>query len=171
MEFDSDTESLISSEGDFSVSNFETESEIDNDLDSVRYWVQIDISANEPAPPRFKFTRNSGLTKTIESDDPLEYFQQFFNENIFSFIVSETNKYAETYLSNKELTPSSRLLNKYETNCREINSFMGLLLLQGLVKKTCRKVILVKETYSKHSFFRTSDGRKEILFADKVFAF
>lgn len=64
---DSDTESLVSSEDDFGISDTESESENDDDLDSVRKCIPIDTSANVPAPPRFPFTGHTGLTVNIES--------------------------------------------------------------------------------------------------------
>lgn len=46
----------------------------------------------------------------ITFDDPLDYFQLFFDEEIINFIVRETNRYAESYFETAELTPSSRAL-------------------------------------------------------------
>ena len=135
MDFDSDSESLLTSEDEYSCSETETESENDESLDSVRNWIHIDTSAPVPAPPRFPFTGNPGLKVSIETGDPLEYFLQFFDETVLNFIVDETNKYAENYLATKELTPSSRLLKWKRTDCQELRRFLGLLLFQGLVKK------------------------------------
>ena len=53
---------------------------------------------------------------------------------VFKFIVEETNKYAENYLANKDLTSSSKFL-KWERTSPRIKNFLGLLLLQGLIKK------------------------------------
>ena len=138
MDSDSEESFLDSSEDEFQLTESDSESE-DESLDSVRIWTPIDTSANLAAPPRFPFTGTSGIQALITTDDPLEYFQLFFNEEIISFIVDETNRYAEQYLQSNELTPSSRVLNWKETNNKEMKCFLALMLLQGVINKPKEK--------------------------------
>ena len=153
MDLDSDQESLLSSEEEFSLSESESESENEDCLDSVRNWTFIDPTSSVPAPPRFPFIGKPGLKIDIDSIDPLDYFRLFFDESVFMFIADETNKYAERYLSNKELTPSSRLLKWSTTNTKELMSFLGLLLLQGLVTKPVEKLFWSKRPILSTPFF------------------
>ncbi|GFR32997.1 piggyBac transposable element-derived protein 4 [Trichonephila clavata] len=117
MNSDSENEYLIeerSSDEEFSSS----ESESDDDcLDSARDWCEIDVNSPLPSHPKFTFTGNPRIKVCLgDSGDPLEYFNLFFDDEMFSFIVEETNRYAESLFENTELTPSSRALKwkKYE---------------------------------------------------------
>ncbi|GFS41753.1 contactin [Trichonephila inaurata madagascariensis] len=140
MNSDSENECLIeerSSDEEFSSS----ESESDDDcLDSARDWCQIDVTSPLPSHLKFPFTGNSGIKVCIrDSGDPLEYFNLFLDDEMFSFIVEETNRYAESFFENTELTPSSRALKWKNTNKEEMKRFISLLLLQGVVQKPVEK--------------------------------
>ncbi|GFX87029.1 piggyBac transposable element-derived protein 4 [Trichonephila clavipes] len=77
------------------LSSSESESD-DNCLDSARDWCQIDVTSPLPSHPKFPFTGNPGIKVRIgDSGDPLEYFNLFLDDEMFSFIVEETNRYAE----------------------------------------------------------------------------
>ncbi|GBN09747.1 PiggyBac transposable element-derived protein 4 [Araneus ventricosus] len=135
----SDCEDLISaSEDDYSSSESESD---DDTLNSARNWCPIDIHASTPAPPNFQFTstpRINPSTKILlgNTDDPMLFFSIFFDEKIMSFIVEETNRYAEDFFNKSDLTPSSRALNWKNTDIKELNLFLRLLLLQGMVSKS-----------------------------------
>ncbi|GFV28956.1 piggyBac transposable element-derived protein 4 [Trichonephila clavipes] len=136
MNRDSENECLIeerSSDEEFSSS----ESESDDDcLDSARDWCQIDVSSPLPSHLKFPFTGNPGIKVCIgDSGDPFEYFNLFLDDEMFSFIVEETNRYAESFFENAELTPGSRALKWKNTNKEEMKRFIALLLLQGVVQK------------------------------------
>lgn len=138
MDSDSEESLINSSEDELCLSESESESE-DDSLDSIRIWTPVDITANITAPPRFPFIGNSGIQISIPTEDPLEYFDQFFNEEVISFIVEETNRYAEKFLDSNELTPSSRILNWKDTTSKEMKCFFALLLLQGVIDKPKQK--------------------------------
>ncbi|GBO44500.1 PiggyBac transposable element-derived protein 4, partial [Araneus ventricosus] len=135
----SDCEDLISaSEDDYSSSESESD---DDTLNSARNWCPIDIHASTPAPPNFQFTSTPGINPSTKillgnTDDPMMFFSIFFDEKIMSFIVEETNRYAEDFFNKSDLTPSSRALNWKNTDIKELNLFLGLLLLQGMVSKS-----------------------------------
>ncbi|GFU28514.1 piggyBac transposable element-derived protein 4 [Trichonephila clavipes] len=95
---------------DEEFSSFESESD-DDCLDSARDWCQIDVTSPLPSHLKFPFTGNPGIKVCIgDSGDPFEYFNLFLDDEMFSFIVEETNRYAESFFENAELTPSSRAL-------------------------------------------------------------
>ncbi|GFS81605.1 piggyBac transposable element-derived protein 4 [Trichonephila clavipes] len=159
MNSDSENECLIeerSSDEEFSSS----ESESDDDcLDSARDWCQIDVTSPLPSHPKFPFTGNPGIKVSIgDSGDPLEYFNLFLDDEMFSFIVEETNKYAESFFENTELTPASRALKWKNANKEEMKRFIALLLLQGVVQKPVEKWFWSKKPILSTPFFRKVMG-------------
>ncbi|GBN27429.1 hypothetical protein AVEN_131170-1 [Araneus ventricosus] len=154
----SDCEDLISaSEDDYSSS----ESESDDTLNAARNWCPIDIQASTPAPSNFQFTSTPGISPSTKillgnTDDPMMFLSIFFDEKIMSFIVEETNRYAEDFFNKSDLTPSSRALNWKNTDIKELNLFFGLLLLQGIVSKSVEAWYWSKRPIFKHSLFWTN---------------
>ncbi|GFX34164.1 piggyBac transposable element-derived protein 4 [Trichonephila clavipes] len=154
MNSDSENECLIeerSSDEEFSSS----ESESDDDcLDSARDWCQIDVTSPLPSHPKFPFTGNPGIKVCIgESGDSFEYFNLFLDDEMFSFIVEETNRYAESFFENAELTPGSRALKWKNTNKEEMKRFIALLLLQGVVQKPVEQWFWSKRPILSTPFF------------------
>ncbi|KAF8764958.1 hypothetical protein HNY73_022981 [Argiope bruennichi] len=102
---------MLSSEDEYS------ESESDDDtLNAARCWCPIDLQALSPAPPNFQFTSTPGISSAAknflgDSDDPMMFFSIFFDNAVMSFIMEETNRYAEDFFNKTDLTPSSRALN------------------------------------------------------------
>ncbi|GBO03512.1 PiggyBac transposable element-derived protein 4 [Araneus ventricosus] len=154
MNSDSDTEFLIekeSSDEEFSFSESESD---DDSLESARDWCRVDITISHPSHPKFPFTGNPGLKVSVgDSEDPLDYFNLFFDDDIFNFIVSETNRYAESHFQNAELTPSSRALKWKNINNQEMKRFIALLLLQGIVQKPMEKWFWSKRPILSTPFF------------------
>ncbi|GFS91071.1 piggyBac transposable element-derived protein 4 [Trichonephila clavipes] len=140
-----------SSDGEFSFS----ESESDDDcLDSDRDWCQIDVTSPLPSHPKLTFTGNPGIKVCIgDSGDPLEYFNLFLDDEMFSFIVEETNRYAESFFENAELTPGSRALKWKNTNKEEMKRFISLLRLQGIVQKPVEQWFWSKRPILSTPFF------------------
>ncbi|GFY06669.1 piggyBac transposable element-derived protein 4 [Trichonephila clavipes] len=154
MNSDSENECLIeerSSDEEFSSS----ESESDDDcLDSARDRCQIDVTSPLPSHPKFPFTGNPGIKVCIgDSGDPFEYFNLFLDDEMFSFIVEETNRYAESFFENAELTPGSRALKWKNTNKEEMKRFIALLLLQGVVQKPVEQWFWSKRPILSTPFF------------------
>ncbi|GFS86736.1 piggyBac transposable element-derived protein 4 [Trichonephila clavipes] len=159
MNSDSENECLIeerSSDEEFSSS----ESESDDDcLDNARDWCQIDVTSPLPSHPKFPFAGNPGTKVCIgDSGDPFEYFNLFLDDEMFSFIVEKTNRYAESFFENAELT-SDRIdykMEKYEQGRDE--KFYRSVAPTKRSTKTCGTVVLVEKTNSIHSIFWKSDG-------------
>ncbi|GBN66843.1 hypothetical protein AVEN_114120-1 [Araneus ventricosus] len=125
MNSDSEEDNLIenSSEDEFSSSEDESE---DESLESARNWC-VDVSVLTPASPTFPFTGNPGIKVSIrQSDDPLDYFCPFFDDEVISFVVKETNSFAEKHFSNLELTPSTRALQWKDVTSEELKRFISL---------------------------------------------
>lgn len=155
MDSDSEAEDLIqSSESDEVLSSSDSETD-DDSLDDVRDWCPIDTSASQPSPPKFQFNGKPGIKMPIvNADDPLDYFSYFFNDDVLSFIVKETNCYAKAFFEDNNLTPSSRALDWKELNTEEFMCFLALLLLQGIVQKPVEKLFWSKRPTISTPFFR-----------------
>ncbi|XP_054716931.1 piggyBac transposable element-derived protein 4-like [Uloborus diversus] len=138
MSSDSELKDLIeSSEEEYSSSESESE---DDSLDCVRNWCKLDSTSAPMSSPQFQFTGNPGIKHVVgDLEDPLEYLNLFFDRDIVSFIVSETNEYAADFFENSELTPGSRALSWQYTNEDEMKKFISLLLLQRVVQKPVEK--------------------------------
>lgn len=153
MHSDSEDESLIgTSDEEFLLSS--SESEEDDNLDSVRKWREIDTTAELEHAPKFPFTGNPGIKVSIsDAEDPLEYFRLFFDENMINCIVQETNRYANNHIETARLTPSSRSLKWNDITNEEMNKFIGFLLLQGLVQKPVERWFWSKRPIITTPFF------------------
>ncbi|GBO20913.1 PiggyBac transposable element-derived protein 4 [Araneus ventricosus] len=139
MNSDSEEDNLIETSSEDELSSSEDESE-DESLESARNWCGVDVSVLTPAPPKFPFTGNPGIKVSLrQSDDPLDYFFLFFDDEVISFIAKETNSFAEEHFSNLELTPSTRALQWKDVTSEELKRFISLLILQGIVQKSTEK--------------------------------
>lgn len=136
MDSDSDQESFFgSADEEFSSSESESEND-DSSLDDARVWCRIDPAVKGTPPPKFPFSANPGLKVVVMNhDDPVEYFNLFFDQDILGHIVQETNRYASNHIDASELTPSSRSLMWEETDIPEMRKFIAILILQGIIKK------------------------------------
>lgn len=128
-----DTESEPEIEAD-SQSDADEQTEADDD---VQHNWQSQSAVDRSS---FPFTGDSGVKLVLEDDQsPLEIFQAIFDDALLDHIVTETNKYAVKVCAEKrrkgKMKRNSRDLLWKETNKGEMYAFLGLLLLQGIVKK------------------------------------
>ncbi|GBL64335.1 PiggyBac transposable element-derived protein 4 [Araneus ventricosus] len=124
------------SDSDSSYSEISSESDEDVSLDDARNWCRLDEDNLGPPPPRYPFTGNPGIKVQIYNSSPLEFF---FDDDIVSYIASETNRFAYDFIENNELTPSSRSQNWGDTDSSEIRVFLAILILQGMNQKPVQK--------------------------------
>lgn len=81
------------------------------------------------------FTGNSGSSTPLQSEEPLEFFEQFVTTQFVSDCVTETNRYASQMSSSAELSPFSRMRNWAETTVFELFLYFGLLVLMGIDRR------------------------------------
>lgn len=81
------------------------------------------------------FTGNSGSSAPLQSEEPLEFFEQFVTTQFVSDCVTETNRYASQMSSSAELSPFSRMRNWAETTVFELFLYFGLLVLMGIDRR------------------------------------
>ena len=92
------------------------------------------------AKRRFPFdAMHVGLHKKIIHDDgsliePIEIFNQFFDDNIIEMMVCETNCYSQQYMEEKQLCRHSRMKKWKDTTKEEMKTFNGVIMMTGLVK-------------------------------------
>ena len=89
-------------------------------------WVKEESSAfcfnyeRTPGPTNASFDSNSSI---------LDFFARFFTEEVWTFLVTETNRYAD---NNRIVSPSSRAWSP--VSVEEMKAFVGILILIGILK-------------------------------------
>ena len=104
-------------------------------------WHRIVGSDARPRP--IPFTATPGPKHIpFNTKTPVDYFNLFFNNELFEKIVQETNKYSDHYIANHEEYlinhPKSRVhqwIKDGHTNIREMKAFLGIIFNMGLIDK------------------------------------
>lgn len=89
-------------------------------------------------PQLYSFSGTQGPTSKVEVNDmecPYEFFKLFFTDNLLNFLVRETNRYASQYLTKTKLSPKCRAKNWSPVTIEEMEVFLGLVSLTGLIDK------------------------------------
>lgn len=127
-------------ESEESGSDIENESDTDSvdsdnssviDLAAARQWHEVRLQNLPPSPPRFPFQGTPGVEVVFDPDASiLQYFENFFNDEVVNIICNETNRYASEYIrTHRKAKPFAHLTSN------ELKVFLGLVILQGVVKK------------------------------------
>ncbi|XP_064643576.1 piggyBac transposable element-derived protein 4-like [Lineus longissimus] len=88
-----------------------------------------DWSPHGQARARFPFTSNPGLKVNIDDpEDPLEFFELFFNDELIDLIVTQTNLFAQQFMNDKGLGLKRRSRAKQweDTTGDEMRVYLGL---------------------------------------------
>ena len=136
--------------------------------------VDNDWVAQGQLRPRFPFSGDPGIKVNIaDTDDPLAYFELFFDETLINVIVQHTNLYAKQYLDLQRATlrKRSRAHNWTETNKKEIKVYLALLLLQGIVQKPVTNLFFSKKQSILTPFFPATMKRERFLLLSKFIHF
>ncbi|GFU97755.1 piggyBac transposable element-derived protein 4 [Trichonephila clavipes] len=94
--------------------------------------------------------------KHVEVKSPHVGVMWKFGRGVIS--SEETNRYAESFFENAELTPGSRALKWKNTNKEEMKRFIALLLLQGVVQKPVEQWFWSKRPILSTPFFEKVMG-------------
>jgi len=124
--------------------------------------------------PKFPFSGNPGIKVNIaDPDDPLAYFELFFDDPLIDMIVQQTNLYAKQFLDFNRSTLKKRSRSKewIDTNKEEMKVYLGLLLLQGIVQKPVTNLFFSKKKSIETPFFRTTMKRERFLLFSKFIYF
>ena len=113
-------------------------------------WQEIDSA--DPPPPFACELLGKQILPVPCIDDPLAYFELFFDDEIISIIVTETNRYAAQFLAREKEKITQQKKSRFQkwvpTTLGEIRVYLGLLMLMGIIQKPslrmyfCRKHLL-----------------------------
>ena len=89
------------------------------------------------ARPRFAFLGANKVNVDFNDEiNVLECFQKFIDEDMWQLFAEQTNIYANQFLAaNPNLKPGSRARSWRYTNPTEMKTLIGLLMLQGIIRK------------------------------------
>jgi len=76
---------------------------------------------------------NAGISSDLElGNDPIDYFELFFDQKIMEYIAEETNRYRQ---QNSSSSTTSHQAQWYTTNFKEMYVFIATTMLMGTVQK------------------------------------
>ena len=111
-------------------------------------------NGKERAP--FNFSSESGMKFTVTNkDNPLEFFEQFWDDVISDYLVSQTNNFAKQFIDENLLTVSknSCALKCLDISVNEIKIFVALFILQSVNQKPQNSMYFSKKESISTSFF------------------
>lgn len=134
----------------------------DVSLSSARIWREIDMSATLPtAPPRFDFIGTPSVFVPNDSEDVMEYVNQFIDDELVDIIVTETNKYAK----DQDISAWK------DTTCDEIRIYISVILLQSITRKPNYQMYWTKHPMLATPIFRQLLSYKRFLLLKKCLHF
>ena len=87
-------------------------------------------------PPDVPFVAQEKINATLpQNATAVDYLKLYFTDEMVDFMVLETNKYAEQFISSNPIKPHSRVNNWVSTDRDEMLAFLGLAILMGVVYK------------------------------------
>ena len=123
-----------------------------------------DWTSNGKERSPFSFQSDYGVKFSVsDRDNPVEYFENYFDAEVITFLVTETNRFAKQFQAEKkdQLSPQSRIHKWYDTNDDEMKVFIGLLILQGIDSKLENTMYFSsRESISSPFFRRFMSGRR-----------
>lgn len=149
------------------VSDDETEGEHDSEwYEGTNNNKQIWFNPIGNQPNLVYFSGIPGInlsnSKVVKCTSPIDFYLLFFDDEILTLIVNQTNQYANQVM---EKNQSERLNKWVPTNPQEIKQFFGLIMWMGLVKLPSIQMYWTTDPFFVQSFPRTvmSRNRFEIL--------
>lgn len=107
-----------------------------DNLNDARKFYEVDCENPPVAHPRFKFTGQPKVNFNFDdSKGKLQFYDAFIDNDLIDMIVLETNRYAEQCIQSSVFRRHSRSKKWVPTSRDEMNSFLALIILQGIVKK------------------------------------
>lgn len=108
----------------------------DDDMD-INSDVALGWSREPREPIVTPFTGSPGINVNIEDIDmtPYTFFKLFINDDDFASMSEETNRYHEQNFSGRNLSQFARMRSWYDTTPDEIQQWLGLVIITGLVDK------------------------------------
>jgi hypothetical protein len=127
-----------SSDNDTIIYDANVDTESDND-DRQNEWQMPNLNwhrANNEQPMLHNFTGHSGIQMDTTDFRPYNYFKLYVNNDLIRHLVTQTNLFADQYIAaHPQLAPRSDVREWRETNAAEMEQFLGLVFLMGIIKK------------------------------------
>ena len=91
-----------------------------------------------------------------DTEDPISFFELYFDDALINLIVQQTNLYAQQVIAEKDgrLKKRSRMKEWKETDADEIKLYLAMLLLQGIVRKPKETLYFSKKSSLNTPFFK-----------------
>ena len=100
---------------------------------------------------------STGLLRRITTQNPADItialFRQFFDNEIIGLMISETNKYAEQFLASHQLQRSARMRRWTDMTTTEMEKFLGIILVAGLIQLSRMEDYWKKDDFYYHPMF------------------
>ena len=123
---------------------------------SNKKTVPIVWSVEAKDPPNFPFKENSGFLIDIpENAGPTCFFNLFLSDNLISFLVVETNRYAEKVLDEIIIKRNSWFKEGKPIDFDEMKLFLGILIQMGMLN-----LPRLSDYWSTDPLFKTYTWRK-----------
>ncbi|XP_064079451.1 piggyBac transposable element-derived protein 4-like [Macrobrachium nipponense] len=168
LDEESDTDDLF--DGESSSSESSSDEDIEGTNSSSDSGSEYDFSMPSDWTPRgrerdpFNFVADPGVKFTVkDKENPLEYFEKFFDDEIIDYLVEETNRFAKQFLDEnvEHLPPHSRVHGWFDTYASEMKVFIGLIILQGIDSKCDNSMYFsTRESVSSPFFRKVMNGRR-----------
>ena len=99
-------------------------------------WINTQSGGNY-RPRNIPFQGSPGLVNPIPNEEPYSFFKLYFTDAVVDKIVEETNRYAGQYIqANRDNLRARSIVHlRKPTNADEVNTFLGLSVLMGLMYK------------------------------------
>ena len=132
------SQSHVSSwDDDFARMQFESsssEEEITDDDRDSQVWSEIESESDAEFQEDHGIVEEVPTTSEDNTINPIDCYRHFITDEIVSFMVHETNRYAEQHLQTKELSKRSQTLQWKPTTNEEMLQFLGVVIQMGLVQ-------------------------------------
>ena len=156
-EEDSDNDRLdLESSSSQSSSNYDEREYLSSDSeDDIALPTDWTASGRERNP--FTFRSEHGVKFAVEDkENPVEFFENYFDEEVVTYLVTETNRFAQQFQNEniEAMSPQSRVHKWYDTSANEMKVFIGLLILQGIDSKVESSVYFSSRESVASPFFR-----------------
>ena len=126
-------------------------------------------------PSTTSFCGNQGPTPqsaVTNINSPYDYFKLIFDDDLMNLLVEETNLYATQFMEQHDPLPSSRVTAWVPTNKGELEVFLGLNILTGLVQKAGKlESYWSKDPLLSTPYFRQCMSRNRFQLLNKLLHF
>ena len=135
----------------------------DSDVDDTFEGIDIELvttewqeTGNNFTPQLHEFSGDAGIKLDDTGFKEHDYVSQFLDKDVWNLVVGETNRKSDQFFAtHKNLSKRSIFPSWYKTNSQEMKKFIGLIFLQGLVKKPCWRQFWLKDSLTFTPSFAT----------------